>query len=163
MILSLSDLSLDFFGPIEVRYDGEEIDITTRKALALLAYLAVTERAQSRQRLASLLWPEADQQRARTNLRGALWTLNQTPLERWVEATDEAVELRREDVDIDVVRFETLVKRDDEIRALARRQIAIDNLRESAYRQLFLALAGNGQRAVALKEYEGLRALRTKN
>ncbi len=38
--------------------------------------------------------------------------------------------------------------------ALARRQLALDNLRESAHRQLILALAGNGQRTEALAQFE---------
>ena len=37
---------------------------------------------------------------------------------------------------------------------LARRQVALDNLRESAHRQLMLALAGSGQRAEALAQFE---------
>jgi DNA-binding SARP family transcriptional activator len=41
--------------------------------------------------------------------------------------------------------------------ASARRRIAIDVWEETAYQQLFLALARSGQRATALIEYEALR------
>jgi predicted ATPase/DNA-binding SARP family transcriptional activator len=43
--------------------------------------------------------------------------------------------------------------------AYARRQLEIDNLRESAHRQLMLALAGSGQRSDALAQYETCRRL----
>jgi DNA-binding SARP family transcriptional activator/predicted ATPase len=46
-----------------------------------------------------------------------------------------------------------------EAEGLARRQIEIDNLRESAYRQLMEALALNGQRSEALSEYELCRQI----
>ena len=41
----------------------------------------------------------------------------------------------------------------------ARHQLAIDNLRESAHRQLMLALANQGQRAAALTQYETYRRI----
>jgi DNA-binding SARP family transcriptional activator len=41
----------------------------------------------------------------------------------------------------------------------ARRQLALDNLRESAYRQLMVALALNGRREEALAVYEICRRL----
>ena len=44
----------------------------TRKAVALLAYLAVTGRPHRRETLAALLWPESDQARARGALRRTL-------------------------------------------------------------------------------------------
>ena len=42
----------------------------------------------------------------------------------------------------------------DKAAAYARRQLELDNLRESAYRQLMLSLAARGQRAEALVQYE---------
>jgi predicted ATPase/DNA-binding SARP family transcriptional activator len=46
-----------------------------------------------------------------------------------------------------------------EAEAYARRQLELDNLRESAYRQLMVALDRTGQRAAALRECEKCRAL----
>jgi len=46
-----------------------------------------------------------------------------------------------------------------EAMAYARRQLKIDNLRESAHRQLMLALARSGQRTSALSHYETCRRL----
>ena len=52
---------------------GAEIRIASRKGRALLAYLALRAgEAQTRDRLASLLWEEADEELARTSLRQAL-------------------------------------------------------------------------------------------
>jgi DNA-binding SARP family transcriptional activator len=52
---------------------GAEIRVASRKGRALLAYLAVRAgESQTRDRLASLLWEEADEELARTSLRQAL-------------------------------------------------------------------------------------------
>jgi DNA-binding SARP family transcriptional activator len=55
--------------------DGEPITVDTRKAIALAAYLATTNQAHSRDSLASLFWPDYDQERARASLRRTLSTL----------------------------------------------------------------------------------------
>jgi DNA-binding SARP family transcriptional activator len=65
------NVKLNLLGPPEIFIDGEPISLSTRKSVALLAYLAVTESAHSRDSLAALLWPEHDQTRARTYLRQA--------------------------------------------------------------------------------------------
>ena len=49
--------------------------IDRRKSLALIAYLAMTGESHSRDKLATLLWPELGQSRARAGLRAALSTL----------------------------------------------------------------------------------------
>jgi predicted ATPase/DNA-binding SARP family transcriptional activator/Tfp pilus assembly protein PilF len=50
--------------------------VDTRKAIALLAYVAVTHQHHSRDALAVLLWPEYDHVRAYANLRRTIWALN---------------------------------------------------------------------------------------
>ncbi|MFL6288345.1 MAG: BTAD domain-containing putative transcriptional regulator, partial [Actinomycetes bacterium] len=65
-------LQLRLFGAPEVLLDGEPVRFDTRKAVALLAYLAVTGRPQQRDVLAALLWPELDQTKARGALRRTL-------------------------------------------------------------------------------------------
>jgi DNA-binding SARP family transcriptional activator len=65
-------LQLRLFGAPEVCVDGQPVRFDTRKAVALLAYLAVTGRPQQRDVLAVLLWPELDQTKARGALRRTL-------------------------------------------------------------------------------------------
>jgi DNA-binding SARP family transcriptional activator/tetratricopeptide (TPR) repeat protein len=55
-------------GHPEVLVGGRPVTLPTRKALLLLALLAV-DGAQTRDRLTALLWAEADEARGRTNLR----------------------------------------------------------------------------------------------
>src|ERR687892_1556503 len=68
-------LRLQLLGPPRVEVDGVPIEVDTRKAIALLAYLAVTARPQSRDHIAGLLWPEYGQERARAALRRTLSAL----------------------------------------------------------------------------------------
>lgn len=65
---------LHVLGPFRVvGPDGEPIELTSKKARALLAFLAVeNERAHPRERLAGMLWSETGDERARHNLRQAL-------------------------------------------------------------------------------------------
>lgn len=65
-------LELRLFGPPEARRDGEPLPLRTKKALALLAYLAAESGTHRRAELAALLWPESEEKRARTTLRSAL-------------------------------------------------------------------------------------------
>jgi predicted ATPase/DNA-binding SARP family transcriptional activator len=71
----MSRLALYLLGPPRVERDGAPVKIYRRKAVALLAYLAVTRRTHSRDALATLLWPESDQGSARAGLRNALAAL----------------------------------------------------------------------------------------
>jgi predicted ATPase/DNA-binding SARP family transcriptional activator len=114
-------LSLSFLGTPRVEIDGKLIRINRRKAVALLAYLAVTQQRHSRDSLATLLWPEADQSRSRAALRSALWALNKTALEPWLLVEAETVTLGPSTgpghahggsamaLDIDVIRFRDLL------------------------------------------------------
>ena len=82
----LGDLTIALLGPPEVRVDGHPLQVDTRKAVALLAYLAVTGVPQSRDVLATLLWPEYPPERARGALRRTLSTLRTGMGQRWVTA-----------------------------------------------------------------------------
>ncbi|MEZ4673935.1 MAG: BTAD domain-containing putative transcriptional regulator [Caldilineaceae bacterium] len=66
-------LSLRLLGDLQVTMDGIPVNgFVTRKAQALLVYLATTQTVQSRDKVASLLWPEMPEQNARNNLRRVL-------------------------------------------------------------------------------------------
>ena len=68
----MSLLVLHFLGSPRVRIDGVAVQIERRKALALLAYLAVTAQRHSRDELSELLYGRQDRKRARANLRHTL-------------------------------------------------------------------------------------------
>lgn len=72
----MPQLSLFLLGSPGLELDGAPLEINRRKAIALLAYLAVTDQSHSRDALATLLWPELDQSRARGALRRTLSELN---------------------------------------------------------------------------------------
>lgn len=84
----------------------------TRKATALLAYLAVTGQPQARDSLAALLWPDAETERARGALRRTLSTLrtglggDELRVARLRIALDDGA------IDLDVRRFRALVADD---------------------------------------------------
>ena len=63
---------LVLFGRPRFYEDGHACELTYRKGLALFAYLGVTGQRHSREALATLLWPDYSQTRARANLRDYL-------------------------------------------------------------------------------------------
>src|SRR5260370_27731045 len=65
-------LRLSLLGAAGAVLDGRPIVFRTKKALALLAYLALHPGPHPRERLADLLWPDADVADARASLRTAL-------------------------------------------------------------------------------------------
>ena len=71
----MSQLTIHLLGAPGIARDGAPITVDTRKATALLAYLAVTGRSHAREALAALLWPEYDDEHARSALRRTLSTL----------------------------------------------------------------------------------------
>jgi DNA-binding SARP family transcriptional activator len=71
-------LQLTLLGNLEVLHDGLLVtDLRSRKALALLCYLAVTGRPHLRPLLVGLLWGEMPEALARNNLSKALTQLRQ--------------------------------------------------------------------------------------
>jgi DNA-binding SARP family transcriptional activator/Flp pilus assembly protein TadD len=68
-------LSIQLLGPPRIERNARHAQPDTRKAVALLAYLAVTATPQARDRVAAMLWPEADTERARGALRRTLSAL----------------------------------------------------------------------------------------
>jgi DNA-binding SARP family transcriptional activator/tetratricopeptide (TPR) repeat protein len=71
----MARLSLALLGTPQVRVDGHAVSFPTRKAAALLIYLAVERGAHARERITALFWPESDEQRARGALRSTLLLL----------------------------------------------------------------------------------------
>jgi DNA-binding SARP family transcriptional activator len=101
------NLRISLLGPPRAERDGVPIEVDTRKAIALLAYLAVTRTRHSRDALAVLLWPDNDQTSARAALRRTLSALNKALAGDWLDADRENVELLRQPalwIDVDEFR-----------------------------------------------------------
>lgn len=62
-------LNVALLGPPHIEYDGRPVHFDTRKAVALLALVSMAEQPLSRDRLAVMLWPDSDDERARGALR----------------------------------------------------------------------------------------------
>src|SRR5688572_25188165 len=100
-------LALHFLGPPQIYLNHEPVTADRRKAVALLAYLAVNGGKQTRDSLSALLWPDYDQSKAFTNLRHTLWETQQAIGEGWIIADRETVGLDTEvDISVDVHQFE---------------------------------------------------------
>lgn len=76
----MTHLEISLLGTVQVRRDEQPVsDRAYAKVLALLAYLAVeSDRPHQRVYLATLLWPDQSDERARHSLRQALSTLRRT-------------------------------------------------------------------------------------
>ncbi|MBF8289646.1 MAG: hypothetical protein HW391_614, partial [Chloroflexi bacterium] len=68
-------LSIRLLGPLEVAVAGRPIVVDTRKALAIVALVAAEGRPFARDELATMFWPEADDEAARGALRRTLSAL----------------------------------------------------------------------------------------
>ncbi len=75
MLPAVKSLRIALLGAPQIEVDAEPIVVDTRKATAVLAFLAVTGHTHTRAVLANLLWPDADPERSRSALRRTLSTL----------------------------------------------------------------------------------------
>jgi DNA-binding SARP family transcriptional activator/Flp pilus assembly protein TadD len=71
----MASLEIFLLGSPRIESGGSLIEPDTRKAIALLAYLAVSGELHTREELAALLWPEYDSPRGRAALRRTLSAL----------------------------------------------------------------------------------------
>src|SRR3954468_22926375 len=102
-------LEIRLLGVPRVLRGGQPATFETRKAMALLAHLALAERPRPREALCALLWPDLDLDRGRGALRRTLSTLRSGIGEEWVEVAGDSVALRRtSELEFDVARFRTL-------------------------------------------------------
>ena len=109
---SSSKLEVRLLGPLEVRHEGEPLDLPrSKKTRALLAYLAATGREHTRNQLCTLLWDSTD------DPRGALrWSLSKLrplvneDMER-LSADRERVSFSAPDTLIDLREIERMVRR----------------------------------------------------
>ena len=106
----MASMRLYLLGPPCVQLDGATLSLDTRKAVAMLAYLAVSGPHATRAALAALLFPESGQARASANLRRTLYALNKAGIGPCLEIRGEQVGLRRgAGLWIDVDEFHDLI------------------------------------------------------
>jgi DNA-binding SARP family transcriptional activator len=105
----MTDLRLYLLGLPRLEYQGSTVRFERRKALALAAYLALSDHPQSRDTVADLLWPNLNREHGRTALRSTLRTLT-TPIRvEWIEADRTTLRVNREQVWVDVHAFTKLL------------------------------------------------------
>jgi DNA-binding SARP family transcriptional activator/lipopolysaccharide biosynthesis regulator YciM len=108
---------LRLLGGVELKTgSGSAVPIPRKKAQALLAYLACHPgQAQPRDKLATLLWPEMEDQQARANLRKALFVLRSplSAVRSSLRIEEEAVTLDVTELDVDVLTFQRLARKAD--------------------------------------------------
>ncbi|MCO6451258.1 MAG: AAA family ATPase [Caldilineales bacterium] len=73
----MTQLRIQLLGSPSIERDGKSIASDRRKAVALLAYLALESGNHTREQLAALLWPDYDAQSAGAYLRRTLWEMRQ--------------------------------------------------------------------------------------
>lgn len=90
--------------------DGKPVKLEMRKSLALLVFLHMAGHDYSRESLATLFWPEYDQQHALANLRRTLSSLNKSLQDQILDADREKIGLKdRSKVWLDVDEFQKLI------------------------------------------------------
>ena len=114
----MTQFTFHFLGQFQVHAESHPVtDFHSDKARSLLAYLVLESQEHTRVELATLLWPEIDDKYARTNLRNTLHRLRQTLDAAAPNAADQLLTVTRQTVqfnpattDIDVTRFQMLLK-----------------------------------------------------
>ncbi|HZG67204.1 MAG TPA: BTAD domain-containing putative transcriptional regulator, partial [Herpetosiphonaceae bacterium] len=100
----MSEPKVFLLGAPRLEAGGVPAELDTRKAIALIAYIAITGQRHSRDALANLLWPEYSDTRARASLRRTLSALTRALGSEWLDVERESIGLnqqRRVWVDVD--------------------------------------------------------------
>lgn len=109
----MAKLQVRLLGELGVEFDGTPVALpTSRRACALLAWLALRAGSHSRSRLAALLWPDVLDASARASLRSALWALRAAfgpTAGEYLHAGRDHVELAGDGLVVDVREVERLL------------------------------------------------------
>ncbi len=131
----MTGLKINLLGGLQIiRAEAHITDFISNKVPALLAYLAVTRRAHTRDKLASLLWGEMTDADAKNNLRQALTNLR--------KVADDCLTITRDSIEctgdcfLDSTKFESELKTASSLNSDAASVILADSL--SLYRGDFL-------------------------
>ena len=106
----MSRLEIYLLGYPNIIYDGKRVPFERNRAMALIAYLAVTSQRHTRQDLAKLLWHEGAVKSPLSSLRKLISGINNTFVKNWLDVDTKTIYLRRDDLWVDVVEFEQLVR-----------------------------------------------------
>jgi DNA-binding SARP family transcriptional activator/TolB-like protein/Tfp pilus assembly protein PilF len=107
----MAEILLSTLGRLRLSREGEEVLPGRRMELVLLAYLADrSPRAVSRAHLATLLWGERSEHRARHSLRQALFKLRRALGDEVVEVTRDSVRIREGALALDVREMESALE-----------------------------------------------------
>ena len=101
-------LVIRLLGPVEIEVDGRPLKVDTKKAVALLAYLAASGQPQDREHLVDLLWPDYEEDRGRATLRRTLSALKSGVGEGWIEVDRTRVGVKSTDMELDLARLTTM-------------------------------------------------------
>jgi DNA-binding SARP family transcriptional activator len=108
-----SRLSISVLGAPAITLDGAPVrGLISRKAAALVYYLATTRRSHTRETLAGLLWGDTSETQAQKNLRDVLSNLRRL-LEPYLQISRQAVSLALDTVLVDSRQFEALLEKAD--------------------------------------------------
>ena len=111
--LRAMSLEIRVLGPLEILVDEAPIRVDTRKALAIVALLAVEGRPYARDELAAMFWPESDDESARGAFRRTLSVLRSALGERWLRVDRSTVALATDGVTLDLARLDAAAARGD--------------------------------------------------
>ncbi len=101
----MTNIRLLLLGAPRFEVDGVNVEGVRRKAIALAAFLALTDRPQTRDTLAALFWPDQDEEHGKTSLRSTLHNLNSLSTQEWLEVDRQIVGIQTGQIEIDVQQF----------------------------------------------------------
>lgn len=106
----MAGIHVFLLGAPRIERDGAPLRLDRQKAVALLAYLALSGQPHRRETLATLLWPENPAPDAYAYLRRALWALNQALGPHALEASRDTIALApAADLWVDALVFRALL------------------------------------------------------
>lgn len=104
-------LHVKLLGQFNLSLDDQPVELPSRPAQALLAYLILNSgTAIRREKLAGLLWPDASDTNSRSNLRHALWRIRKAVGGDYLNADDLAIAFNSEapyQLDVEALDYDT--------------------------------------------------------
>lgn len=108
----MTRLLISLLGSPQIAVNGVPVKVSTKRALPLLAYLAITGKSQSRETLANLLWSESSLPHALASLRTTLWRMKSAGLDDWIKLENDEVSLNdQKTIEVDALNFKANLTR----------------------------------------------------